>query len=199
MTVRAFARLHAGADRPRFRPSIPTFHMFSCACSLRSTQCAALIALAAAAGLSRFAPASTQGTANEPAATAAASATLRATKRASDWWSAASLTLAPTTGMKTEICGRPISSSTVPTLFPPEMRVPVASAATSPVGVFPRSVAPSTARNHFHPYAAGPPPRGIHPNLSVRALRVPDPGPRSAGSDVSPGSALCGEPGFLLP
>src|SRR5688572_8098764 len=36
--------------------------MFPCACSLRSTQCAALIALAAAAGIMRIEPARTQGT-----------------------------------------------------------------------------------------------------------------------------------------
>src|SRR5688572_21697870 len=35
--------------------------MFPCACSLRSTQCAALIALAAAAGIMRIEPGRTQG------------------------------------------------------------------------------------------------------------------------------------------
>src|SRR6266700_1425341 len=41
--------------------------MFPCACSLRSTQCAALIALATAAGISRFEPASIKTSTPPPA------------------------------------------------------------------------------------------------------------------------------------
>ncbi|MBI4625824.1 MAG: hypothetical protein HY736_21710 [Verrucomicrobia bacterium] len=204
--------------------------MFSSPCSLRSTQCAALIALAAAAGISRFEPAPANPAMPRSAASAPDSAAVPSASGV-QFYAAAMAAFAPqfrgarVTGNSARDRMAGDSHLEWSAFAPAEARPPAAPAATAPL-VFPAPAAPAlSVRQHSYPYAAGPPPGGIHSKLRAAGTEVPgdssarrsqvsriapvsfllrarpqratDRGPGSARSNFPPSSALRGEPGFL--
>jgi hypothetical protein len=149
--------------------------MLSCACSLRSTQCAALIALATAAGISRFEPAS--GGANEratdtPTVTRAEGGQLslrffRAALTALAPWFprldpavAASASIAPPACDQGHCDQGDDSGGGRHAAFPaasPSRSLPVLDLVASPSMPFPACAPGPSARNHSFPFAVGPP------------------------------------------
>jgi hypothetical protein len=191
--------------------------MFPCACSLRSTQCAALIALAAAAGIMRIQPAQPErAQANRPDAGNLKSqlapkifdttSHFQVKESAAPWLHFVQLV----SDLAAESDGE-----AVPALSPP-----------TEVGArldFPSSVWLPSARQHSFPYAVGPPASGhtwtsraddtwvsgdsvarrgyvsrialdLTPKFSARATRRGNPGLTMAGAFPQPNSALRGEP-----
>ncbi|MBI5772032.1 MAG: hypothetical protein HZA93_29935 [Verrucomicrobia bacterium] len=146
--------------------------MFTSPCSLRSAQCATLIALAAAAGLARFEPA--EDTPAPPASTPTAAVAIRPTPRfaypllvatSAIEWSPHSFSVAAS-----------VSEWTPPCALAP---APAAAAPIPPRALaifhFPAPAAPAlSVRKHSHPYAIGPP-APIAPN-PLRAAGLARPG-----------------------
>lgn len=195
--------------------------MFPCACSLRSTQCAALIALAAAAGIMRIAPPRNE----RPTSSSSSREQLLVTL---DRRLPASMhqlhlnggTIAPWLRLVQVIC-QEYAEWAPPTAAP----VPPIKKTLRPR--FDDAVAVPSARQHSFPYAVGPPlwrttptPRAgdtevsgdsiarrgllsrLAPDLVLhrfaRTTRTGNPGLKSAGAFSNPSSALRGEPEISL-
>jgi hypothetical protein len=197
--------------------------MFSSPCSLRSAQCATLIALAAAAGISRFEPAPAKPTASLRAIVSVLAAVAKSPQAPSYPVSlAACAHTAP-------IAQTTLAASAVATLPPLAAASPATGWSPAPSAIeiditfFNWVGAVPTARQHSYPYAVGPPRRGSHLplrvagnalpgdsstrrsqvsriarvfifELSAPPMRLADSGPKLAESISSPGSALRGEP-----
>ncbi len=152
--------------------------MFASPCSLRSTQCATLIALAAAAGISRFEPAPAKPSA--PQAIGASQTVVVSTPIFRlRFYPAAMQALAPPVHILRGIYDfergltTGFASLDFTALAPAEMRPPVDPAAEAPVTfVAPTAPALST-RKHSHPYAVGPPTGGIEQPLRAAGTAVP--------------------------
>ena len=166
------------ASTSRLRSSLHHSAMFFSPCSLRSTQCATLIALAAAAGISRTGPAPEKPTAPHPVVGAQTFAAIAAISRA-QFYLAAMQTLAPSFRVscatfdfeRDDATG--YSTLDLPTLASAETSPPVAPPEESPL-IFRSPAAPAlSARQHSYPYAVGPPRRGIAQSLRVADTAVP--------------------------
>ena len=196
--------------------------MFSCACSLRSTRCAALIALATAAGVPRFEPVRTELAALHPTADKreASNATVPLSQICFVSIQALGSPLrAPVTIGEADRTSLTWGVAIPGTSSPPTL--PVAVLTTNP---FASIAAISTLRQHSHPYAVGPPRHGISSNLraagthvsgdssaredmvariavsfvlfpSAQLRRTTDLGPNRAESNSDPSSALHGKLG----
>ena len=140
--------------------------MFPSACSLRSTQCAALIALATAAGISRFEPATESSAADHgPAINSATTSTV--TLRATYFQLALKL-LAPWLNASPELRRTDSPADSAPSARIPSPEYAGADSAelrSSPpaadvvASIFPPSIAAPCAQRHSFPYAVGPPAR----------------------------------------
>lgn len=205
--------------------------MFSSPCSLRSTQCAALIALAAAAGISRFESAPAKTTAPRPVAGAQNFAAVISISRAQIYFAAMQTLVTQVHVARVTVGFEPDHATgtallDLAALAADELLPPAAPAAASPLS-FSAPAAPAlSARKHSFPYAVGPPRRRISTPLRAAGTEVPgdssarrsqvsriatvsililrarvtratDQGPESAGSLLSPSSALRGESGFF--
>lgn len=196
--------------------------MFSCACSLRSTQCAALIALATAAGIMRIEPTLPEAPASPVAGKQGSAMESRGSENAPNYFQASIERHAPWIKLMefaTEVVGEDVASVTsftAPPCFAP--------------GVFsPRVAFPAlSARQHSYPFAVGPPhcefiwnPRVADTSVSgdsatrrmlvsrvaaqlsarssARLTRNENPVPPSARAFFKPSSALRGEPEDFFP
>jgi len=164
--------------------------MFPCVCSLRSTQCAALIALATVAGISRFEPAhDSRVTPERPVAVQRKIVERKASFSAQVYpvsmHSLAALVYAPQADFRLDHkneggggAGIGMAAELTETLAPgPRVFEAVANYFGSPV------VKP-TARGHSYPYAVGPPRCGIHSNLRAVGTEVPDDSPARRWQDL---------------
>ena len=129
--------------------------MFPCACSLRSTQCAALIALAAAAGIMRIEPAQTNAARNPMIAEELARSTASVPGRFTSTFEAPANAYAPWLQwiqVAKQMAAYAASPDVTLPVFPPESakRRPCVSSAAPP----------PSARQHAYPFAIGPPRRG---------------------------------------
>lgn len=155
--------------------------MFPSPCFFRSAPCATLIALAAAAGISRIEP---------DLATAAASRTeahasgeklaqplpfvlLRAALRGDLTASFAGHRAegGPASLLRSHARGEPRPE--ISALAPAGSWSPRVFAATSPIVFIPPNEPIPAARKHSYPYAVGPPRRGSHPSLHAASTKVP--------------------------
>lgn len=167
--------------------------MFSCACSLRSTQCAALIALATAAGISRFEPAKSTLANERGTDTRSAVANDEAVQMRLSYFRAALNALAPwfrlfepnvvaSTWVAPSACDRehrdhgdcsgvgqhapcPAARTSLSTL--------VREPAASPFTFFSGCAPVPSARKHSFPFAVGPPPDTLAANRRVVGTAVP--------------------------
>lgn len=148
--------------------------MFPSACSLRSTQCAALIALATAAGISRFEPVTPTAT-NATDPISSTKAELRTTVSASYFQFALKL-LAPwlqsSSGEIRAEADAPPPLGTFTAVRAKDFR------SSGPAGRFlprrlERAVSAPSSRQHSFPYAAGPPAHGIASNPRADGTCVP--------------------------
>lgn len=150
--------------------------MFPSACSLRSTQCAALIALATAAGISRFEPAAAETHSGSTAVARESATSLAAVRTAyfqfvqafAPWLRAFERLASIDSGSAQR--SSPLSSATpaAPDANGPFVPLPSIAAATVA-----RTAAPllsPSPRQHSFPYAVGPP--AWNPHASVRADRT---------------------------
>lgn len=152
--------------------------MFCSPCSLRSSSCAALIALATMAGLSRFEPASGKSAAASPLARARQTISVTSLSRA-QFYPVAMQALAPQFRVS-----RPSidfasdhrgGDSPLALLFitPGESWRPIAAPVTAPL-ISPAAVQPArSARRHSYPYAVGPPRCKSHKPLRAAGTEVP--------------------------
>lgn len=171
--------------------------MFSSPCSLRSTQCAALIALAAAAGISRFEPAHAKPNAPNPIVGTRTFAVVTSVSRA-QFYFAAIQALAPRFRVshptfdfeRADATGR--SHLEMFALAPVASWPPAAASPAPPLNFGAPTVSALSARNHSFPYAVGPPPRGIHCKLRAAGIEVPGGSPVRRGqvSRIAPFSFL---------
>lgn len=157
--------------------------MFRSACSLRSTQCAALIALATAAGISRFEPGSNASTASTHAErdTSVRVATIRTLALRAAYFQFALQTIAPwlrfdSPALATLDAATPHampSTGTAVAQSTDSATVPTALPAAEPYAfpVFP--VPALSAREHAFPFAVGPPRSEVVPNLRAPSTFVP--------------------------
>jgi hypothetical protein len=152
--------------------------MFTSPCSLRSPACAALIALATVAGISRFEPAPVK-----PAAPEAAENETTATKTQTQ--SRAQIYLAAFTALSPQPCAAlprldldsadGDSAAALLALAPDESWPPAPPAEATSQFPFTWTAAMPTVREHSYPYAVGPPRRGIH-EAKLRAAGLARPG-----------------------
>jgi hypothetical protein len=195
--------------------------MFPCACSLRSTQCAALIALATAAGIARIEPAAVENTAVTPTANEAPSQAPRPPPASgyfarvldlnAHWLGLIQVAVEQADGAELQVALKP--------------RLPVAT--SLPVRVQSSALGLSP-RQHSFPFAVGPPRtacnslrrvddttsagdsaarRKLDRQVAARFLaarfapsaRAPNRDHRLAGPFAPPSSALRGEPEFSPP
>lgn len=193
--------------------------MFVSPCSLRSTQCAALIALAAAAGIMRVEVAEARSSASrtmKPEARLAARVELPqsapsarfqvALDAVAPWFALFQIAAQLPAELPAEIAApRPSTAPTAPFPFPARLRCGL------------------TARQHSYPFAVGPPAHGSASStraddtslstdsaarriavsrvvavslssFSARQTRLGTPGPKLAGMFSSPSFALRGDP-----
>lgn len=147
--------------------------MFASPCSLRSAQCATLIALAAAAGISRFEPAPAR-----PAVGVAAIVSILAAM--------AKTPQAHTYPISIAVCAHAaprarmtLAASAAETLAPLAAEAPAAgwspapSAIESAISFFDWAGAAPTVREYSYPYAVGPPRRGYATPLRVAGNALP--------------------------
>jgi hypothetical protein len=161
--------------------------MFPCACSLRSTQCAALIALAAAAGISRLGPTKALPVteagdarvvfAEQPAVAQRTAAFYQVALQAFAPWlrlfapSSVSATTSDTAGSGMSATrGHPGNGSVCALLALSGISN---ERATSAVVYFPATVLMPSARSHSFPYAVGPPAREHANTRRVVGTEVP--------------------------
>ncbi len=198
--------------------------MFASPCSLRSTQCAALIALATAAGILRM-----------DLANAASPAPRQATVESAFW--ASSDDSQPAPGLRFQLAFDAVAPwlalyhLTAQTVAEGSatLSAPLAPIAAGDQAPWPSSHLPRpTARQHSYPFAVGPPASkhsallraddtpvspdstarwsvsarvggGVFCFFSARLTRQESPGPELASRLSAPSSALRGEPGALRP
>ena len=135
--------------------------MFSSPCSLRSSTCATLIALAAAAGISRCAPAPAKPAASLRAIVSVLAAGAKRPSTPAYPFSIAACAHA------SPLARRTLAVATAETLTPLAAAAPAAGWSPVPPALeletsfFDWVHAVPTARQHSHPYAVGPPARGI--------------------------------------
>ena len=171
--------------------------MFSSPCSLRSAQCATLIALAAAAGISRFEPALENTATPDPAVNATASAPARTVSRAQLFYLAVFRALAPQPCLSITGIDLDRASGAQLDLLAAE---PVDSTRAAPptviatVAFFPPPAPALSARQHSYPYAVGPPARGVVPPLRAAGLARPGDSSarRSSVFRIAPGARIDG-------
>ena len=146
--------------------------MFSSPCSLRSSTCATLIALAAAAGISRFEPAPAK-----PTVGVAAIVSMLATVAKTPQTHAYPVSLAAC-AHAAPMAQMTLAASDAETLAPFAAESPAAgwspvpSAIESEISFFDWVGAVPTARQHSYPYAVGPPRHGISNPLRVAGTAV---------------------------
>ncbi len=151
--------------------------MISSPCSLRSAQCAALIALATAAGISRFEPAPAKPAARPSGAEARATPAVTASSR-TQFYPAAMQALAPRiAAARTTIDFSPSSlAASAPDLVaeaPVDSWPPLAPSEAPPL-IFSTPVPPAlSARQHSYPYAVGPPRGGNARKLRAAGNALP--------------------------
>ena len=192
--------------------------MFPCACSLRSTQCAALIALAAAAGIMRIEPRNERAGSSSPSGEQVSIKSVDQAARSMSRFHIDGGTIAPWVRL-VHVTWQLVDWAP-PALSPPIEKI-----------LRPRFIETlplPSARQHSFPYAVGPPPsritptpragdtevsgdsiarRGLFSRLAAdlflhrfaRTPRTGNPGPKLAGTFSNPSSALRGEPvNFIL-
>lgn len=157
--------------------------MFSCACSLRSTQCAALIALAAAVGIARIEPAraTERNSTDIPECSGSIASVSNASFRESaiqslePWFRLIrALTLRSAMGPAADHGGENATSSALPVGIP-SPHFPTAPAHGQSFFVFPtRPALGPSAREHGFPFAVGPPPPQASQNHRADGTWVPD-------------------------
>lgn len=162
--------------------------MFPCVCSLRSAQCAALIALATVAGIARFEPADLLKAKPERYAAVqrevvGKKAGFSAQVYPVPMGSLAALVYAPQADFRLDHksdggdgIGMAAELAETWSLSPL-----VVERATN---FFGSPVAKPTARGHSYPYAVGPPPRGIQSTLRAVGTEVPDDSPARCRQDL---------------
>jgi len=152
--------------------------MFSSPCSLRSSTCATLIALATAAGISRFEPPPAHTAASLPAIIRVLAAVAKPPQVPSYPLSIAACAQAGPTAPRT------LSAWAGETLAPPAATASAAGWSPTPCAIeteisfFDWAGAVPTAREHSYPYAVGPPRRGT--DTPLRAAGHAWPGDSSA-------------------
>lgn len=152
--------------------------MFSSPCSLRFTQCAALIALAAAAGISRFEAVPARPQALRPVAAVQTCATATTISRA-PFYLAAMEALVPRMRASRSTCGFECDRGTgclfsdLPALAPHDSWPSGASLADSSLIFYAPALRGLSPSKHSYPYAAGPPRRRINQPLRAAGTTVP--------------------------
>jgi hypothetical protein len=157
--------------------------MFSCACSLRSTQCAALIALAAVAGLARFEPAQAPVESDATSVTRISEAdSISASRYFTALASFVFNALQPRRSAETHLVlsanagtERPASVA----LALRELPLAVATESQSPIHFAELVALRPSARKHQFPFAVGPP-AGAATLVILRADRTHVPGDSTA-------------------
>jgi len=154
--------------------------MFSCPCSLRSTQCAALIALAAVAGIPRFEPAPARAADPAPTPTSTPRLEISAALPRAHRFSFPSLLDLPSRAWGRGAPAAFFSALDERTLTPTPVVLqpssewpPAPPAAEAPGNFFTRATPAPTVRQHAHPFAVGPPRRETIPNLRAIGTAVP--------------------------
>ena len=147
--------------------------MFSSPCSLRSAQCATLIALAAAAGISRFEPAPAKPMAGVAAIVSMLAAVATTPQTPAYPISIAACAHAAPRAQMT------LAASAAETFAPLSAEAPAASWSPTPLAIkteisfFDCARAVPAARKHSYPYAVGPPRHGIDNPLRVAGNALP--------------------------
>jgi hypothetical protein len=164
--------------------------MYSSPCSLRSTQCATLIALAAAAGISRTEqPQTTYEPAQNNQQVAHAGTFFATPTRGFHFASTSPAPWFRPTVIAAPQEIRPCPENASPThpvgddKSPPCAPVPCVTLVPGPsepsivLALLPPHTPALSARKHSYPYAVGPPPCGTHPQLRAAGTEVPGDSP----------------------
>lgn len=147
--------------------------MFSSPCSLRSPTCATLIALAAAAGISRFEPAPARSVAPLPAIIRVLAAAAKAPQAHTYPVSIAACAQAAPIAQMTLAASAAETPVPLAAESPAPGWSPTPSAIESDISFFCWVGAVPTARQHSYPYAVGPPRHGIPTPLRVAGNALP--------------------------
>lgn len=184
--------------------------MFPCACSLRSTQCAALIALATAAGIARMEPAFANGGAGETSHPGARLADQRVTTSAggaffqyalrviAPWLRGAGVAASPTAiatiAAKTGAHDPVTSPAAVAAWRPPSNGDPYGVAIRTRFRSIAMTLPAADPDSHLIPFAVGPPRLGSieHPCAGGTVV------PRDSAAHGSPVSRIAPDPFRLI-